>query len=68
MFSTTLLYQLMKNKIIFDRVNKESLKSREKIYDRDVTGLKAVLMNAVEMAHQSWGPIVWSELAKSSEK
>ncbi len=68
MFSTTLLYQLMKNKIIFDRVNKESLKSREKISDRDVTGLKAVLMNAVEMAHQSWGPIVWSELAKSSEK
>jgi len=65
MFSTTLLYHAMKNKIVFDSVNKEPLSSRRNIAEREVTNIKAVLTNAVEMAYKSWGPIVWSELAKT---
>jgi hypothetical protein len=65
MFSTTLLYNSMKNKLVFDRVNKESLKSRKNVGERKVTGLRGVLIGAVEMAYQSWGPIIWSELSKT---
>ena len=64
MFSTTVLYRALENEIIFDGVNKNPLKSKEKIKKQEVLDLHAVLKGAVAMAHQSWGPIVWSELAK----
>ena len=66
-FSTTVLYHALKNKIVFDGVNKEPLKSKEKIIKKEALDLRAVLKGAVAMAHQSWGPIVWSELAKTQK-
>jgi hypothetical protein len=64
MFSTTVLYHTEKNKISFDRVNKEGLQSGEKVKKKEAADLSAALRGAVAMAHQSWGPIVWSELAR----
>ena len=65
MFSSTILYHIMKNKINFDGVNKETLKSKDKILPKKALDLVAALKGAVIMAHRSWGAIVWTELEKS---
>jgi len=64
MFSTIILYYALENQIKFDRVNKEPLRSKERILNKEAGNLSEVLKGAVVMAHQSWGPIIWSELAK----
>ena len=65
MFSTTVLYHSLEHKIVFDGVNKKLLKSDEKIIKKKVADLSEALKGAVAMAHQSWGPAVWSELART---
>ena len=67
MFSTTVLYNALKNRIIFDGVNKKRLKSDGKILEKEVVDVSGALKGAVAMAHQSWGPIVWSELARKQK-
>ena len=44
---------------------KEQLKSEEQILKKEVADLSEALKGSVAMAHQSWGPIVWSELART---
>ena len=66
-FSTTVLYHRLKNKIVFDGVSNDGLKSGQKIIKKEVEDLRAALKGAVVMAHQSWGPIVWSELARTQK-
>jgi hypothetical protein len=63
--STTVLYHALENKIVFDGINKEQLKSEEQILKKEVADLSEALKGSVAMAHQSWGPIVWSELART---
>jgi hypothetical protein len=65
MFSTTVLYHALENKIVFDGVNKKQLKSDAKIIKKDAADLREALKGAVAMTHQSWGPTVWSELART---
>lgn len=65
MFSATVLYHAMENRIVFDGVNKEPLRSKKIISKMVVKDIAEVLQGVVVMAHQSWGPIVWSELAKT---
>ena len=65
MLSTTVLYHALENKIVFDGINKEQLKSEEQILKKEVADLSEALKGSVAMAHQSWGPIVWSELART---
>ena len=67
MFSTTVLYHTLENKIVFDGVTKEGLKARATIMKKDAADLGAALKGAVVMAHKSWGPMVWSELAKTQK-
>ena len=68
MFSSTVLYHALENKITFDGVNKENLKSDKKITERQATDVSSALQGAVMMAHQSWGPMIWSDLSRSPNK
>jgi hypothetical protein len=67
MFSTTVLYHAVANKLVFDGVNKKGLGSGKRIKKKEATDVSTALKGAVAMAHQSWGPIVWSELARTQK-
>jgi len=67
-FSTTVLYHILKKEIVFDGVNKEAMKTTGKIKKRKAADVKAALKGTVAMAHQSWGPKIWAELSKSKNK
>ena len=64
MFSSTVLYHALENRITFDGVNKKNLKSDKKILEKKATDVSSALQGAVIMAHQSWGPMIWSDLSK----
>ena len=64
MFSSTILYHALQDKISFAGVNKEALKSKDKILPKEALNLIVALKGAVVMAHRRWGPIVWTELEK----
>ncbi len=63
-FAVTVLYHALKNEIIFEAVNNETMMAPGKIANKKVSNLSAALKGAVAMAHQSWGPKIWAELAK----
>jgi hypothetical protein len=67
MFSTTVLYHAVANKLVFDGVNKKGLGSGKRIKKKEATDVSTALKGAVAMAHQSWGPIVWSELSRTQK-
>jgi hypothetical protein len=68
MFSSTVLYHALENKITFDGVNKENLKSDKKITERQATDVSSALQGAVMMAHKSWGPMIWFDLSRYQKK
>jgi hypothetical protein len=68
MFSTTVLYHALENRITFDGVNKKHLKSNKQILEKKAADVSSALKGAVSMAHQSWGPIIWSDLSKYKQK
>ena len=68
MFSTTVLYHALENRITFDGVNKKHLKSNKQIVEKKAADVSSALKGAVSMAHQSWGPIIWSDLSKYKQK
>ena len=67
-FSVTVLYNTLNNAIKFEGVNTKEVMSKIKIASKKVMSVSAALKGAVVMAHQSWGPKIWSELEKTIEK
>jgi len=63
-FAVTVLYHALKNEISYAGVNNETMKAPGKIGKKKVSDLSAALKGAVSMAYQSWGPKIWTELAK----
>jgi len=67
-FSVTVLYNTLNKEIKFEGGNIKEVLSKVKIGGKKVMNLSAALKGAVVMAHQSWGPRIWSELEKKIEK
>jgi hypothetical protein len=64
-FSSTILYHFLKKEITFDSVNKEAMRSAGTIAKMKASSVIEALKGAVDMAHRSWGPKIWAELAKT---
>ncbi len=67
-FSATVLYNVPKKVIVFDGVNKETLRAKGKIATKNVSDLPAALKGAVAMAYQSWGAKIWDQLAQAKRQ
>ncbi|MBT3915283.1 MAG: hypothetical protein HOF23_02860 [Rhodospirillaceae bacterium] len=67
-FSSTILYHILKKEITFDGVNKEDMRSDGKIAKMKAASVIEALKGAVAMAHQSWGPKIWAALAKTENR
>ena len=67
-FSSTVLYHFLKKEITFDGVNKEDMRNAGKIAKMKAASVIEALKGAVVMAHLSWGPKIWTALAKNETR
>ncbi|HIC27890.1 MAG TPA: SH3 domain-containing protein [Rhodospirillales bacterium] len=67
-FSTTILFNLDKDRIVFDGVNIEKYGKIPKTKIAKVTSVPEALTATVEMAIQAWNKAAWTDLIKNMPK